>query len=83
MNVETMKQYQQEERTLIAKRLKRANNRVGRLLDAMCKDTLSLPEKVTNLKKELADHYQYAAFLQCNSMGDIMRVSLKLLSDSY
>ena len=83
MNVETMQQYQQEERTLIAKRLKRANNRVGRLLDAMSSDTLSLPEKEDNLKKELAAHYQHPDFLQCKSMGDIMRVSLKLLSDRY
>ena len=83
MNVETMQQYQQEERTLIAKRLKRATHRINRLLDAMCKDTLSLPEKEETLKKELAKHYQYPAFLECKNMGEIMRESMKLLSDRY
>ena len=79
MNIETMQQYQQEERTLMAKRLKRANNRTTRLLDAMCKDTLSFPDKESNLKNELNTHYHHPEFLKCYNMGDIMRVSLELL----
>ena len=81
LNDETVKQYQQEERTLIAKRMKRANHRTTRLLDAMCCDTLSLPEKENTLKKELAKHYDQPQFLKCKNMGEIMRVSLDLLSD--
>ena len=81
LNDETVKQYQQEERTLIAKRMKRANHRTTRLLDAMCFDTLSLPEKENTLKKELAKHYAQPQFLKCKNMGEIMRVSLDLLSD--
>lgn len=79
MNVETMQQYQQEERTMMAKRLKRANKRTGRLLDAMCNDTLSTPDKETHLKKELSAHYNHPAFLKCRNMGDIIRISLELL----
>lgn len=80
MNVETMRQYQQEERTMMAKRLMRANKRTGRLLDAMCSDTLSITEKEEHLKKELKEYYNHLGFLNCKNMGDIMRVSLELLS---
>lgn len=81
LNAETVQQYQQEERTLIAKRIKRAHHRTNHLLDAMCTDTLSLPEKINNLKKELASHYSQPSFLKSNNMGEIMRVSLELLLD--
>ena len=80
LNAETYEQYQQEERTLMAKRVKRARNRTNRLLDAMCADTLSLPDKVDNLKKELAKHYNNPAFLKCKSMGEIVKQSLEILS---
>lgn len=79
MNKDTMEQYLQEERTMMAKRMKRANHRTTRLLDAMCGDTLSTPDKETTLKKELSVHYNHPAFLKCHNMGDIMRVSLELL----
>jgi hypothetical protein len=79
LNAETYEQYQQEERTLMAKRVKRARNRTARLLDAMCADTLSLPDKVDTLKKELAVHYSNPAFLKCNNMGQIVKQSLDIL----
>lgn len=81
LNAETVEQYQQEERTLMAKRIKRARHRTNRLLEAMCADTLSLPEKTDNLKKELAAHYSYPAFLKCKSMGEIVKTSLDVLLD--
>jgi len=81
LNEETVSQYQQEERTLIVKRIKRSPNRTNRLLDAMCNDVLSLPEKVNSLKNELAIHYAQPQFLKCTNMGEIMRRSLDLLSD--
>jgi hypothetical protein len=80
LNEETVQQYQQEERTLMAKRFKRASHRTNRLLDAMCADTLSLPEKEINLKKELATHYANPQFLKCSNMGEIIKLSLKLLA---
>ncbi len=81
LNEETMQQYQQEERTLIAKRIKRSRNRTSLLLDAMCNDTLSIPDKEDTLKKELAKHYAHPQFLKSRNMGEIMRVSLDLLID--
>jgi hypothetical protein len=79
LNSETVEQYQQEERTLIAKRIKRARNRTARLLEAMCSDTISLPEKVNVLKNDLSGHYSHPAFLKCKNMGEIVQLSLDLL----
>lgn len=79
LNIETVEQYQQEERTLMAKRVKRSPNRTNRLMEAMYPDTLSLPDKVDNLKKELAVHYHTPAFLKCKTMGEIVRTSLDVL----
>ncbi len=83
LNEETTQQYQQEERSLIAKRMKRASHRTARLLDAMCSDTISLPDKVETLKKELAIHYDEPQFLKCTNMGEIMRISLNLVRDRH
>jgi hypothetical protein len=81
LNAETVEQYQQEERTLMAKRIKRSRNRTNRLLEAMCADILSTQEKTDNLKKDLATHYSYPAFLKCKSMGEIVKTSLDVLLD--
>lgn len=83
MNVETMEQYQREERTLIAKRIKRAKRKLNHLLDAMCMDNLSTNDKIQSLKKELAEHYQHSLFLNCNNMGEIIKTSLQLLEEKY
>lgn len=78
VNAETAKQYQQEERTLMARRLKSARYRVKDLIDAMRKDTLSTPEKIKQLKTELAEYHQNKDFLKCRTMGDVVRMNLKV-----
>jgi hypothetical protein len=62
MAVENMKQYQKEERSLIAMRLKSSKGQTTELLDAMSKDTISKEEYVTSLAKDLATHYKDTAF---------------------
>lgn len=79
VNLETAKQYQQEERTLMARRLKSARYRVKDLIDTMRKDTISTPEKENQLKKELADFHKNNDFLKCKNMGDIVRMHLKVI----
>jgi len=81
INHETEKQYKSEERSMMARRIKTSKYRVMQLLDVMMKDELSLPEKETQLKTELAEHYKDAEFLKCKNMGEIMRKSLNLLVD--
>lgn len=77
MAVENMKQYQKEERSLIAMRLKASKYKTNLLLDAMSKDTISKKEYVISLGKDLASHYNDSKFLECNSMGELVKMSLQ------
>ena len=79
LNANTVKQYQSEERSLIARRIRTSKYRVNQLLDVMKKDNLSTPEKIKTLKEELANHYNIPSYKDCNSMGDLMEKSLLLL----
>ncbi|MCE7056193.1 hypothetical protein LZF95_16030 [Algoriphagus sp. AGSA1] len=76
---ESMVQYQKEERALIATRLKSSRQGILDILRSMEHDTISLPENIVSLKTELARHYRNDKFLECDNMGQIMRISLELL----
>ncbi|MCH6200966.1 hypothetical protein MMU07_15375 [Aquiflexum sp. LQ15W] len=77
---ESMAQYQREERSLIANRLKSSQLEIDDLLDTMESDTVSTPENTENLKQELAKHYKNNKFLACKNMGNILRLSLEQVS---
>jgi hypothetical protein len=79
MNSETFKQYQQEERSLMVRRLKSARHRLKDLIDCMRKDTISTPEKIKQLKMELSTHHDNKDFLKCKNMGDILKLHLRIL----
>ncbi len=80
MTPETVKQYQREERSNIASRLKVERKRVDDLLKAMKDDKLSKGENIKKLKKELADFYEDNDFNDCQSMGDLVEMSLEMLT---
>lgn len=82
INHETSQQYQLEERTLMAKRVKTARFRIASLLDVLVQDEISQKEKVLRLKEELSIHYKKDEFKKCKNMGEIMKMSLELLIDS-
>jgi hypothetical protein len=75
---DVVKQYQNEERTLMFRRLRSARYRLKDLIDCMRSDTISTPEKVEQLKQELAHHHQSDDFLKCTNMGDLVRLNLKV-----
>jgi hypothetical protein len=77
MTPETVHQYQVEERTLMARRIGSAKHMTRELLETMRKDKISVPEKVIQLREELSDHYKSGIFLKCQSMGDLVKTSLK------
>ncbi len=79
MTPETILQYQMEEHTLIAKRIKAARYMIKDLLDSMMQEPLSDESKILNLKEELARHYDETAFLKCRTMGAIVKLSLKVI----
>ncbi len=79
MTPETVRQYQREERSNIANRMKVEKTRVEDLLYAMKHDHLSKPENVRKLRKELADFYEEEGFLSCETMGSLVKMSLDML----
>jgi hypothetical protein len=83
MTPATVKQYQKEERSLILNRMKASSHNLKELLKCMRKDTISIPENIANLKKELADHYKHPEFNNCKNMGGIVSVSLQYLMDHH
>lgn len=83
LNTESILQYRSEERSLMSRRVKSSRYRVRQLLEVMVNDELSLPEKETQLKEELAKFYDNPAFLKTRNMGELMRQSLNLLVDNF
>jgi hypothetical protein len=79
MRPETVSQYQLEERSLIAARVKTSPIRFRNLFEVMIKDKLSAPEKVDQLKHELGYHHKSQSFQKCKSMGEIVLTNIKLL----
>jgi hypothetical protein len=76
---ESVKQYQKEERAMIATRIKGARYRIKELGDAVMQDEISKPENIEQLRNELADHYKDKEFLSCKSMGALVRTSLRMI----
>lgn len=77
MTPETVLQYQSEEHTLIAKRIKAARYMIKDLLDCMTHDHISTIEKTAQLRESLADHYKDKAYFKCKNMGDLVRSNLR------
>ena len=78
INAEVVKQYQSEERTLIARRILSSRQQLNALLAVMEQDQISPPEKTDQLIAELSKHYEID-FSDCKSMGEILRKCLNLL----
>ena len=77
---ESMRQYQREERSLIATRVKSSHLELEDVLQTMENDQLAPKSHVDQLKNELTKHYQTKDFLKCSSMGEILRKSLSLVT---
>ncbi len=77
----TVRQYQREERAMIASRIRYQSSQVNDLLSGMASATLSKPESVPILRQELADHYKDDRFLSCETMGELVKESLGMLAE--
>jgi hypothetical protein len=78
LNYLTMRQYQDEERTLIARRCQVAKNRLAALWTAMCPDEVSPPEKVLELREGLNHYHETDAFSDAETMGELVRRNLEI-----
>jgi len=80
MTPETVRQYQREERSNISNRLRVERARVDDLLHAMKNDTLSNTRNIRKLGKELSAFYEEPDFLDCSNMGEMVEMSLEMLT---
>lgn len=75
----TVKQYQLEERSMIAARVKSYRSRFDDLMEVMLEDHISTDAKVQQLSLELAEHHKHKAFFECHTMGQVVMTNLDLL----
>jgi hypothetical protein len=79
LTLESIFQYQREERALIFNRIRSSRYQLKNLMDAMVHEHLSPAIHVETLRKELCKHYEYEGFLKCKTMGELVKTSLKTL----
>lgn len=79
LNYATMQQYQQEERSLIARRYLSEKSRLRSLFRAMKHYPAEPPAKVVQLKKELGEYHGTGVFDDCMSMGDIVERHIEFM----
>jgi hypothetical protein len=78
LNLPTMNQYQEEERSLIARRYLSEHQRLGHLLSCMKNLPAEPAEKVTQLKQELNEYHHTSSFGSCGSMGEVVERNLEI-----
>jgi len=83
LNLQTAMQYQREEQALIVRRMNSIHDRLRLLLDNMVAEDLAPERNVFHLRAELADHYKNSRFEKCESMGELVRVSLESLIERH
>ncbi len=79
LNLPTMQQYQEEERSLIARRYISEHQRITTLLTCMKANPCEPIEKVNQLAQELADYHHTDVFDSCDSMGSIVERNLEVM----
>jgi hypothetical protein len=79
LNETTVRQYQEEERSLISHRARAASVRLNELLEVMRTEDISPKEKVLSLATELGEQHNTTAFKNCHTMGEILTEHLALI----
>ena len=79
----SIKQYQQEERSIMAKRMLVGKKRLSRLLRIMRTDEIAPKEKMESLREEIFDYLKDNNLKLCDSMGDIVTSVLDFTLRNY
>ena len=83
LNHNSINQYKIEERSIVARRIISSGNRLIRLVKIMQNETLTLPENLDRLRKEIFKFTKDKSFNQSKSMGDIMEASFNFVRLHY
>lgn len=76
LSVDTIRQYQNEERSLMRRRAHSSRVRLEELFTAMVEDEIAPLENFQELSLELADFHQDQSFLRLHSMGELVRLHM-------
>lgn len=76
-------QYKTEERSILVKRLKSFNVRIGKLIDCMEDDVISNKKNIDSLKQTVFEYTQDVNFKRSKNMGQILKYSLEFLTRNY
>ena len=79
----SINQYKLEERSIVAKRMLSYDKRLAKLLNSMKNDTISYPDNIKQLKKELQHFNGDIEFKRCNNMGEIVETALTFVRRNY
>ena len=80
LTIESTKQYQQEERSLLRKRYLSSRYQIQELIKVMQKSPISTDAHIAELRNGLSRYYHLHKFNSCKSMGEILNVSLNRLT---
>ena len=79
----SIEQYKDEERSVLAKRIISAENRIKRLLEIMGEDTLAPDSHLKQLKLELYRYTNDLNFKKAKSMGKIMSAAFQFITRNF
>jgi hypothetical protein len=74
-----MKQYQEEERSLIARRYISEHQRISTLITCMKANPREPVEKVQQLARELGEYHHTDSFDVCDTMGAVVERNLEVM----
>jgi len=78
LNYQTMRQYQDEERTLLKRRIDVVSKRLDDFWEVMGGDTIAPEEKVEQLRDELNEYHDVKTFSPCRTMGELTRENVRV-----
>ena len=79
----SIEQYKDEERSVLAKRILSAENRINRLLEIMGEDELSPESHLKQLQMELYRYTNDLNFKKAKSMGNIMSAAFEFITRNF
>ena len=83
LNKESIKQYEIEERSLLAKRATSERKRLHNLIKCMKKDSISTPEKIKELKTGLFQLTGDVKFKKSKNMGELLSTAVDFIIRNY
>lgn len=83
LNNRSIKQYRNEERALLAKRILNGKKRLTRLLRIMSSDHISEQENIFQLRNDIYEFTSDIRFKKASDMGSILRAALEFVRRNY